>query len=84
MIQKLLRGNYIEKNPLITTDDADVEEYRITFDGLAFSYDGGYQSHYERLANQRKIQNLKDWLLAFGSLGAAIAAAALLIFHIYK
>lgn len=58
--------------------------YQITFIGRKFTQDGGYKTTSEKEINQKRNQNLKDFLLISGAWIASIAGSGLLFFEYVK
>ena len=63
---------------------ADTELYFVTFSGAKLLHEGGYTTFYEKEVRQKKIQNLKDWLIIFGSWMAGIGTVFLFLVEIIK
>ena len=70
VIQKLLKDGHIGVLP-------DKEWYYITFDGAKLIKDGGYAKASEKAKYQKKIQNLKDYLVIVGAWMAGIGTLLL-------
>jgi len=88
VIVKLIKDEFVRidtdvyKNPPIFK--GDTEYFMITIEGIIFLEHKGYVKLFEKEKHQKKIQNLKDWLLIFGATLAGIGAVALVIWEIYK
>lgn len=85
---KLEKDGYlkIEEEPIKipTTGIVPVDFYYITIEGELFRNSGGYVKAFEREIRQKKIQNLKDWLLIWGSWIAGLGTLALAGVEIWK
>jgi hypothetical protein len=77
VIQKLLKDGYAGSLP-------DKEWYYITFDGAKLIKDGGYTKASEKAKYQKKIQNLKDYLVIVGAWMAGTGSICLLYFEYVK
>jgi hypothetical protein len=59
--------------------------YQITFNGRFFREDdNGYGGTIGKVRLQKKIQNMKDCLLIFGTILAGVGSIALVSWEIYK
>lgn len=87
IVEKLRGDGYVyvvDSHMYVTTKEIQPGWYiRRTFNGEIFILDGGYVTLYERVKRRRKIQNLKDWLLIFGTWVAGVAAFLLLIWQVF-
>lgn len=68
---------YIDYFPDMSDTQWKNDGYRITYKGRIFIESGGYINAEKTDASKKRIQNLKDWLLIVGSLGAMTGALAL-------
>jgi hypothetical protein len=72
------------------TDAVEYENYNenemwiALFDGFILVQNGGYKANAEKARNQKKIQNLRDWLLVLGSIAAAIGTIFLALTELVK
>lgn len=69
IVEKLIEDGHVKSS--------SSGSFVITFNGDTFHTDGGYINLEKTDASKKRIQNLKDWLLIVGSLGAMTGALAL-------
>lgn len=58
--------------------------YSINFKGKIFVQSGGYSISLKTGNRKNQIQNLKDWLMIFGTWLAGLGAFAYIVWEIYK